>query len=512
MKISLALLLDELGLETERPLPGGENPRFTSAELYAPGTEPPPDTLLVCPLSEAVAAEPRAGAHFLCFKDEAKLAVQPTGNAITVARGDFTLRELFNRVQRVFVRLGSWVLAMERSTAARGGLQELLELSEPILRNFITVQDGTFKLVAYTKNIPTSDDVMGRLVEQGYHPPETMELLWRLRRIEQFKTNTEIVVSRDKLTSEYDVVKKTYHVGGSIFLMTVMVCCDRPANAATIELFGLLAEYIKTYSDLEVAQTGGISGVKSLALDLLTQSIRSREEARNRAAYCGYPFEGGFRLYVFSFEDEVNVPVTQLVQSLAERHRRAVAFPWDGNVLLIEFEQMDTAEFCGKVAKELHRIAFLCGISDPFACLWDLPVAYEQAVCAADVSARLKKSARHGVRERFSLFSETWVHHLVSAAGRAAPGLFENSFPARAVETLRAYDKRHHTETMRLLRLFLENERSATEVSALVHMHRNTVLYHMEKVSDLLGISLADPETRLQLTLAFKADDFKRLQ
>jgi len=41
-----------------------------------------------------------------------------------------------------------------------------------------------------------------------------------------------------------------------------------------------------------------------------------------------------------------------------------------------------------------------------------------------------------------------------------------------------------------------------------MHMHRNTVLYHMERISDLLDISLDDPDVRLQLILAFKADDF----
>ena len=97
------------------------------------------------------------------------------------------------------------------------------------------------------------------------------------------------------------------------------------------------------------------------------------------------------------------------------------------------------------------------------------------------------------------------------AGYRSAPNAWDNSFIARSIATLREYDSLHRTETTRILRLFLENERSETAVASVMHMHRNTVLYHMERISDLLGISLDDPDVRLQLLLAFKADDFVKI-
>jgi hypothetical protein len=514
MEISLALILDELGLEADTYIQEGTVLNFRSVELYVVGqTQFSHDTLLICKLSEAVAAEKRDGAFFLCVRDKAADGQEKESamQGVTVVRGNIGLRELFNRVQRVFVKVSDWVMAMERSVAKRGGLQELLDLSESIFHGFITIQDSTFKLIAHTKSIKPPTVVMSRLVQYGYHPPETMEHFRKHRRLEQFKRNTDVIISTDRVTSDGDVVKKTFHLAGSIFIMVVMDCCGRIAGSATVELFGILIEYIRSYIDLDIAQTGGVGGVKALTLDILNKTAGSKEEARIRSTYCGYPFEGDFRLYAFSFEDEDNVPIAHLIDNLTRANADTVAFLWNGYMLMIESGGADVAAICKSAESVLGAIDFKCGISNGFDCLWDLPMVFEQSVIAMDISSRLKPSARVGQPGRFRKFSDNLIYHIVSAGFDASPGALEASFLTRSVTALREYDEQHRTDTMKILRLFLENERSATVTSTIMHMHRNTVLYHMEKISRLLGLSLDDPDTRLQLLLSFKADDFSEL-
>jgi hypothetical protein len=130
--------MDELGFEADMNIPDDQNPRFSFVELYSPnGADMPRDKLLVCGLSEALAAPAREGVHFLCVRDR---MVDDTETpeamlGITVIRRNMDLRELFNRVQRVFVTLHAWLLKMEQSVSANKGIQDLLELSEPIFKN-----------------------------------------------------------------------------------------------------------------------------------------------------------------------------------------------------------------------------------------------------------------------------------------------------------------------------------------------------------------------------------------
>ena len=510
MEISLALILDELGYETEKRLPAAVNPKFKAAELFIPGqSQFSSGILLVCALSEAVAADNRGEAFFICADDSAPAGFDDENipESVTVIKGNVGLRELYNRINRVFVKVSEWVMSMERSAAGHGGLQELLDLSEQVFGNFITVQDSTFKLIAYTKNIKPPGTVMSLLVQYGFQPPETMELFRRNRRLEEYKRITDIVVSRDKATSEFDVVKKTFHLGGSMFIIVVMECCEKPADNATIELFGILMEYIKAYADIDIAKTGGIAGVKSLALDILNGNTGGKEEARARSTYCGYPFEGGFRLYVFTFKDEDNIPIAQFINHLAEACRETVAFYRSGHILMIEYKRADTPGTCDNALQALEGADFVCGISADFDTLWELPVAFEQAVIASDIQAKKKAPGNIADTGRFRLFSESLVYHIVNASRSAAPDVFNSSLLTRSIEILKEYDEQHHTETAGILRVFLENERNATTVAAKMHMHRNTVLYHMDKISGVLGVSFDDPDIRLQLMLAFKADD-----
>ena len=141
MKISLALILDELGFEAEVTVPDAPYPKFETVELFVPGeTIFSPTKLLVCPLTEALAAESSESAYFLCLRDrpgdfDNEYAMQ----GISVVRGNVGLRELFNHVLRVFVKMTQWIMAMEQSVSKRNGLKDLLHISEPIFGNFITI-------------------------------------------------------------------------------------------------------------------------------------------------------------------------------------------------------------------------------------------------------------------------------------------------------------------------------------------------------------------------------------
>lgn len=514
MNLSLKLLMDEMGFEADIHLPPEENPHFSFVELYsAYMNDYNADRLLVSALSEALAAPLREGLCFLCIRDRIvdDTETPEAMRGIAVIRRNMDLRVLFSLVQRIFITVNTWELAMEQSVAAGKGLQDLLTLSEPILRNHITVQDASFKLLSWTKGIDITDPVTNKLVQFGYHPPETIQLLQKLRRLEEYENSYDLVISRDFATSDYEVVKKMFHAGGSVSLLVVMVCNGRPATDSVVALFRKFLEYIKIYVDRDSAPNGGSYAVKALALDLIMKNVGSQEEARIRAAYTGFPFEGNFRLIVISFTDEGNIPLSRLVQSVAEVFPQASVFSQNRNVLILDVERGDTAQYKAIIDKTLTAAEFYCGISNRFPCLWDISIAYEQAFMAVDLARRLKsRDADAGSKPRyFCEFADYWMYHLLAAGISAAPVVYKNSFLFRSVNTLRDYDAVHHTDTLNLLRVYLENERKATVVSTLLHMHRNTVLYHIGKVESLLGISLDDPDIRLKLQLSFKTSDFK---
>jgi purine catabolism regulator len=66
------------------------------------------------------------------------------------------------------------------------------------------------------------------------------------------------------------------------------------------------------------------------------------------------------------------------------------------------------------------------------------------------------------------------------------------------------YDARTGAGLVKTLDAFFRCHGSPTEIAALLHLHRNTVLYRLRRIEEIGGLHLDDPETRLALHLCLK--------
>ena len=66
------------------------------------------------------------------------------------------------------------------------------------------------------------------------------------------------------------------------------------------------------------------------------------------------------------------------------------------------------------------------------------------------------------------------------------------------------YDARHAAELIETLEGFFTCNGNHAKAAEMLHLHRNTLLYRLERIEALTGRDLADAETRLSLQLALK--------
>ena len=67
------------------------------------------------------------------------------------------------------------------------------------------------------------------------------------------------------------------------------------------------------------------------------------------------------------------------------------------------------------------------------------------------------------------------------------------------IERLVSLDRQGNTDHLRVLHAFLQWERRPTQTAAFLHMHRNNVIYRIDRLKTLLDISLEDPAVRMEL-------------
>jgi sugar diacid utilization regulator len=516
MEISLDLIMAELnfGLETPRD----ENPSFSGVEWYTLGiSDMSGQMLLVAKLSEALLVPKTDGLYFLCARDRKQDDAEAAESLqnIYVVNKNLNLRELFIAVQRIFVRIQNWILRMQKSILNNQGLQALLSLCEPIIGNHVTIMDASFNLLAYTKSVFTDDEVQTKLMETGYYPEETIQRLQKHRRIEEYENADErkLIISRDRLMSPYDTVKKVYKYNNSFSAIVVMICCNRECSGAMLELFTLLVNHIKYYFDKEQPFFRKSRQIESFFIELIGRTILSEQDAKKRADALRIPFEGKFELNLIVYNDILNVPADRLVQDLSLRLESAVVIPYSRNILILYQVHIreDAEARRNGLAALLTGLNCNCGVSNPFESLWDIASAYEQAHSAVIMGECLRLTRQKAEKFRFYQYEDCYLHHLVSNIIDSAPGVFTNGFAFNAIRKLKHIDEKHSVKLLDTLSVYLQSERNATTASALLHMHRNTVLYHIKKIEDALDVSLDDAETRLKLLIGLKAFEMGRI-
>ncbi|MBI2863426.1 MAG: helix-turn-helix domain-containing protein [Chloroflexi bacterium] len=77
-------------------------------------------------------------------------------------------------------------------------------------------------------------------------------------------------------------------------------------------------------------------------------------------------------------------------------------------------------------------------------------------------------------------------------------------FYSSALGKLKEYERKNGAEFIKTLEAYFTCRNSPTEAAELLHIHRNTLLYRLQRIEEIAGIRLDDPETRLSLHLALR--------
>ncbi len=99
-------------------------------------------------------------------------------------------------------------------------------------------------------------------------------------------------------------------------------------------------------------------------------------------------------------------------------------------------------------------------------------------------------------------FSDLGVYRLLVLL-RESPELWD--FYRATLAALADYDRKQQAELLKTLDAFFTGLGNLARTAELLHVHRNTLLYRLKRISEISGLDLDDPEERLALWLALKA-------
>ena len=84
------------------------------------------------------------------------------------------------------------------------------------------------------------------------------------------------------------------------------------------------------------------------------------------------------------------------------------------------------------------------------------------------------------------------------------PKLRQMKANGERIVALTAYDARQQTSLVETLAAYFAHHGNLSRTAEALFLHRNTLLYRMERIAAIIGHDLDDPEVRLMLQVAFK--------
>ena len=131
------------------------------------------------------------------------------------------------------------------------------------------------------------------------------------------------------------------------------------------------------------------------------------------------------------------------------------------------------------------------GISYPFRNVFHLPQYLEQAQIALE--AAFQKNTR------ILMCSDCVISYTRNLIRKMQTVNLEHPL----TKQIRRYDKEHGTEYYQTLKTYIMEERSIVRTAQALHIHKNTLLYRIQRLKDQFALNLDDREERFRLILNY---------
>ena len=142
------------------------------------------------------------------------------------------------------------------------------------------------------------------------------------------------------------------------------------------------------------------------------------------------------------------------------------------------------------------------GVSRGFVRLEDLREHYMQSLEALSIGARMGGDAKIHIYDNYA------IYHIAKACAQTAD---LRVFCHPKLDTLMEYDKDHNTSFTNSLYAYLKYSRNITETAKALHLHRNSMIYHLKRIEEILGFSLTDSDTLLHIELSFRFLEYDKI-
>lgn len=437
--------------------------------------------------------------------------------------------EVFARLQEMFEMYDLWQENLMYSYLEGKSIQTMLSVSMPVLQNSLVVVGMDFSILASSYAIPFQPEQIFGSSESTHTfitDLKSNELYTQVREL-----NGAFYFPKD-VTGLASLCVNIKQNGKTVYRL-LMLEDSRPIKKSEGFLVEFLAFLIEHVLNNNSYYPGGWYNIEPpLALEnMLSHNMVRNFYHSNKALYKIFKsiltdktadyLQVSQKLDVLGWNpqheytciyleltelDKRNFTYNPIIYYLSNIFSHCCAFPYNENIVV--FVNMTLSHLTWEeLLKRLERFTdenyLNAGVSRPMTGHISLRRQYIQALIALSIGG--SKFPKKQVNN----FNDVSFDYILKQATKTLPGYM---ICHEKLLFLKHNDKDKGTEYMKTLRVYLDNQCNVMQTAKQLFIHRSTVLYRLDKIKEILGSELKDPDEILYLMLSFRLIDMEEVK
>ncbi len=412
--------------------------------------------------------------------------------------------EVFNYLQEVNNRFDEWEMGLFRILGQNGSVQDMLDVSFPILENPVMVTDFDYHFIAFSDEIMKMDELKFYRadISVGGYSPEKLATV--INGDDKNRSLKEPFLDLDEEKGIPYFCENLFAKGSYVGNMKVSFLL-RQYHEGDFMVCHYLAKLIEQAFTRNVSlQKTYIEPVQSLLRELLDG--HSIEESKKLPLLT----EMSSNTYIcakiaVSKNTSAKIPVIYILDYLKKIFPGCIAFEYGQRIAaFIPFMDPDGPEAVRQRLMEMMENMHLSGgISCPFHDLTKARIFWRQAGIAVTMG---EGSRSEEICHDFQKYKLTYMCE-------CSTGEFSLShLMSPGMKQLLEHDGTSQISYVETLRCYLDHNMNLTRTAAKMFVHRTTLIERIRRIEALLHMDLEDPEERLYLLLILKRLEMKDLE
>lgn len=395
-------------------------------------------------------------------------------------------------------------------------LDEFADVVSGLLQCPITIEDANHRLLAYSMHDEVTDSARVSTIIGRRVPEKVINRLWKDGVIPSLLESKEPI----RIKSIGDIglgdrvaisIWKKDEILGFIWALEV----DKKLDEESLLLLKKAADVAKNkLLQMQVHKNKKEERSQELFWKLLTGHFRSSDEIEDHFYRLQMTPAHSIVVAVFQFQDNITSEEEKQILYLINTNQRLklLLYTVDHHhlILLMAVDHIkqpltELTEFVKAVLQKMHDRFNVNNITPAFSSIYtnyqQIEKAYNEALSVLSIKEKFPVDVEH-----IYGYQNLGIYQFLDVLLEKRT---KDGFKNQALEKLKAYDRKHHSELVETLDVYLNKDYNVYETASTLNIHTNTLNYRLKRISEIGEINLKDPNQKFTLYLDIKLERYK---